>query len=269
MHPHPLPQKRHEAFTLVELLVVIAVLAILAAIAVPAAKKALESGQRATCLGNMRGLAAGLLSYTADNNNRFPVWGWAYNEPSYAKPADRANPPPPFKPREPGKGDVRCGLLMRGGYVTSEKAFCCPAHRDNTSMGYEPWGYTGRFPGCTYAVNGQAGASLRLALGKKADEFDLDFPLNALRTPPSQTVMLFEESGSNSWRYDNGVALFGFYEPSQIDSLGTSFHSNVGNVVFFDGSARSMTWKEWRANAFDGGMEKAKQFFGGLDGFYW
>jgi prepilin-type N-terminal cleavage/methylation domain-containing protein/prepilin-type processing-associated H-X9-DG protein len=269
MHPHPLPQKRHEAFTLVELLVVIAVLAILAAIAVPAAKGVLESGQRATCLGNMRGLAAGLLSYTADNNNRFPVWGWAYNEPSYAKPADRANPPPPFKPREPGKGDVRCGLLMRGGYVTSEKAFCCPAHRDNTSMGYEPWGYTGRFPGCTYAVNGQAGASLRVALGKTPGEVDLDFPLNALRTPPSQTVMLFEESGSNSWRYDNGVALFGFYEPSQIDSLGTSFHSNVGNVVFFDGSARSMTWKEWRANAFDGGMEKAKQFFGGLDGFYW
>jgi hypothetical protein len=30
-----------------------------------------------------------------------------------------------------------------------------------------------------------------------------------------------------------------------------------------------MNWKEWRANAFDGGKEKAKQFFGGLDGFYW
>jgi hypothetical protein len=30
-----------------------------------------------------------------------------------------------------------------------------------------------------------------------------------------------------------------------------------------------MNWKEWRANAFDGGQEKAKQFFGGLDGFYW
>jgi prepilin-type N-terminal cleavage/methylation domain-containing protein/prepilin-type processing-associated H-X9-DG protein len=269
MHPHPLPQKRHEAFTLVELLVVIAVLAILAAIAVPAAKKALESGQKATCLGNMRGLAAGLLSYTADNNNMFPGWGWAYNDPSYAMPADRATPPPPFKPREPGKGDVRCGLLMRGGYVQNENAFCCPVRRDNSSMGYEPWGYTGRYPGCTYALNGEVGASLRRSLGRSDSDAYIDFPLSALRTPPSKTVMLVEESGSNSWRYDNDIVRFGFSDPSQIDSLGTSFHSNVGNVVFFDGSARSMTWKEWRANAFDGGMEKAKQFFGGLDGFYW
>jgi prepilin-type N-terminal cleavage/methylation domain-containing protein/prepilin-type processing-associated H-X9-DG protein len=256
-------------FTLVELLVVIAVIAILAAIAMPAATRLLESGQKATCLGNMRALSSGLLNYTADNNNRFPVWGWAYNEPSYAKPADRATPPAPFKPRESGKGDVRCGLLMRGGYVQSEKSFCCPVHRDNKSMGYEPWGYTGRFPGCTYALNGQAGASLRVALGKRKDDANLDFPLNALRTPPSQTVMLLEESASNSWRYDNGVALFGFSDPSQIDSLGTSFHSDVGNVVFFDGSARSMSWQEWRTNAFGSGKEKAKQFFGGIDGFYW
>lgn len=257
--------KSFRAFSLVELLVVVAIIAVLAALAMPVARRAVENGHKAKCLGNMRTLSAGLLQYTADNNNIFPGWGWAYNDPSYAKPADRATPPPPFKPREPSHGDVRCGLLMRGGYVTSESAFMCPAKRDIKALGYTPWGYTGRYAGCTYALNGEAGASLR----RNVNDANIDFPLAALRTPPAGTVMLIEESGKNSWQYDNDIVRFGYHNPDSIDSLGTTFHADVGNVVFFDGSARSMTWKEWRANAYDGGKEKARQFFGGLDGFPW
>ena len=76
--------------------------------------------------------------------------------------------------------------------------------------------------------------------------------------------MLIEESEKNSWRYDNSIVRFDHSDPDYIDSLGTTFHADVGNVVFFDGSARSMTWKEWRANAYEGGRDKARQFFGGL-----
>jgi len=248
--------KSLRAFTFIELLVVIAIIVVLAALIVPAARKALESGQRATCLGNMRGLAAGLLSYTADNNNRFPVWGWAYNEPSsYAKPADRVTPPPPYKPRESGRGDVRCGLLMRGGYVTSETAFCCPARRADKDF----YGLTKQHTGCTYAVNGTPG--LRF---KKSESDGLDFPLSALRTP-SRTVMLIEEADSNGWSLDNGVVLFDFADPDgYTDKVGTTFHANAGNVVFYDGSARSMTSKEWRVNAFARGKAKAREFFGAL-----
>lgn len=251
--------KSFRAFSLVELLITIAIIVVLAALVVPAARGVLENGQRATCLGNMRTLSAGLLQYTADNNNMFPGWGWAYNDPSYAEPADRQSPPPPFTPREGGHGDVRCGLLMRGGYVTSERAFLCPAKRDTEALGYKPWGYTGRYAGCTYALNGNPGASY-------SGSMNIDFPLSALRTPAAGTVMLIEESGKNSWQYDNDIVRFGYSDPDSIDSLGTTFHANAGNVVFFDGSARSMTWKEWRENAYDGGKEKARQFFGALDG---
>ncbi len=256
----PQNQNSVHAFSLVELLVVIAIIAVLAAVAVPAVSRAIENGHKATCLGNMRTLSAGLLQYTADNNNMFPGWGWAYNDPSYAKPPDRANPPPPLKPREPGHGDVRCGLLMRGGYVTSENAFLCPAKRDVKALGYTPWGYTGRHAGCTYALNGEVGASLR----RDKNDAYIDFPLSALRTAPSGTVMLIEESGKNSWQYDNSIVRFDYSDPDYIDSLGTTFHAGVGNVVFFDGSARSMTWKQWRENAYEGGRDKARQFFGGL-----
>lgn len=257
--------KSFSGFSLIELLVVMAIIGVLATLAVPAARKVLESGGKARCLGNMRALSAGVLSYTADNNNIFPGWGWAYNDPSYAKPADRAVPPAPFKPREPGRGDVRCGLLMRGGYVTSEDVFMCPVKRDTKALGYTPWGYNGRYAGCTYALNGEAGASLR----RNMNDANIDFRLAALRTPAAGTVMLIEESGKNSWQYDNDIVRFGYHNPDSIDSLGTTFHGDVGNVVFFDGSARSMTWKQWCENAYDGGKEKARQFFGGLDGFPW
>lgn len=256
--------KSLRAFTLIELLVVVAIIAVLAALVVPAARKAIESGHKATCLGNMRALSAGLLQYTADNNNMFPGWGWAYNEPNagYVQPADRRVPPPPFAPREPGKGDARCGLLMRGGYIQNEKVFCCPARRTIKPTFY---GLNAKYSGCTYAVNGTPGLSLLTVLGKTSAPscFNLDFPLAALRTTPSGTVMLVEDSDSNG--YDNGIAGFDWVEPaSGTDTLGTTFHANVGNVVFFDGSARSMTAKEWRANAFEGGKEKARKFFGGL-----
>lgn len=261
----PQNQKPFQAFSLVELLTVIAIIAVLAAVAVPAANRAIANGHKAKCLGNMRALSAGLFQYTADNNNMFPGWGWAYNNPSYAMPPDRSTPPPPFKPRDSGHGDVRCGLLMRGGYVTSESVFMCPAKRDTTALGYTPWGYTGRYAGCTYAVNGEVGASLR----RNTKDANVDFRLAALRTPPAGTVMLVEESAKNSWCYDNDIVRFSYADPDSIDSLGTTFHANAGNVVFFDGSARSMSSKEWRQNAFEGGKVKARQFFGGLDGFAW
>lgn len=253
------------AFSLTELLVVMAIIAVLATFVAPAVQRAQENGHKAKCLGNMRALSAGLLQYTADNNNVFPGWGWAYNNPSYARPPDRSTPPAPLKPREAGRGDVRCGLLMRGGYVTSESVFLCPAKRDTKALGYTPWGYTGRYAGCTYALNGEAGASMR----RNMSDANIDFRLPALRTPSSGTVMLVEESGKNSWQYDNDIVRFSYANPDSIDSLGTTFHAGAGNVVFFDGSARSMTWKEWRENAFDGGKEKARKFFGGLDGFPW
>ena len=82
--------------------------------------------------------------------------------------------------------------------------------------------------------------------------------------------MLVEDSDSTGLSYDNGISVFDCVDPgSAPDALGTTFHANAGNVVFFDGSARSMTAKEWRANAFEGGKEKARQFFGGLATEQW
>ena len=85
-------------FTLVELLVVVAIIAILAAIAFPFARSAIEIGQSAKCVANLRSIGAFITGYAADNGcypptlNRAPPWnttaGWGGVEnPAWCCPA--------------------------------------------------------------------------------------------------------------------------------------------------------------------------------------
>ena len=62
----------HVAFTLVELLVVVAVIAVLIALAFPALRSTIETSRRATCAGNLKTLAAAVLSYAGENNGFLP-----------------------------------------------------------------------------------------------------------------------------------------------------------------------------------------------------
>jgi prepilin-type N-terminal cleavage/methylation domain-containing protein/prepilin-type processing-associated H-X9-DG protein len=61
-----------EAFTLVELLVVIGIVAVLIAILMPALGRARESARRVKCLSNLHQIATALVAYTGDNDQYFP-----------------------------------------------------------------------------------------------------------------------------------------------------------------------------------------------------
>src|SRR3569833_259622 len=63
----------HQAFTLIELLIVIAVIAILAALLLPALSKAKETATRVQCLNNVRQIGLGTHLYTEDSNNTIPL----------------------------------------------------------------------------------------------------------------------------------------------------------------------------------------------------
>jgi prepilin-type processing-associated H-X9-DG protein len=62
-----------EAFTPVELLVVLAIIAILAALLMPALGKAKESGKATACISNLRQIGIALQVYVDGNNNRLPM----------------------------------------------------------------------------------------------------------------------------------------------------------------------------------------------------
>lgn len=69
--PPAFDAKRHRAFTLTELIVVVAVIVVLAGVAAPAVWGAYKSTSLAVSANNIRQLAAGGAAYLGDNNFRF------------------------------------------------------------------------------------------------------------------------------------------------------------------------------------------------------
>lgn len=60
-------------FTLIELLVVIAIIAILAAILFPVFARARENARRASCQSNVKQILLGVMQYTQDYDEKYPV----------------------------------------------------------------------------------------------------------------------------------------------------------------------------------------------------
>lgn len=64
--------RRRDAFTLVELLVVVAIVSLLVSLLLPALASARESAAATQCAGNMRQIGIGIFAYATDNNTKFP-----------------------------------------------------------------------------------------------------------------------------------------------------------------------------------------------------
>ena len=109
--------RRNNAFTLVELLVVIGIIAILISVLLPALARARESANRAACLSNMRTIAQTILIYAHDNRQqvtlgcRGDLYQW-----NYAVVAEN------------GVRRYMCwGPLYLANLIKSPKAFYCPS----------------------------------------------------------------------------------------------------------------------------------------------
>lgn len=75
-----MPNKK-TGFTLIELLVVIAIIAILAAILFPVFARARENARRSSCQSNLKQLGLGIMQYTQDYDERFPLYNWGSTNP--------------------------------------------------------------------------------------------------------------------------------------------------------------------------------------------
>ena len=80
----PASDKSAEAFTLVELLVVIGIIAILAALLLPTLGRTKESARATACLSNLHQTGIALQIYVSENNNKLPVMRDVSTDPAAA-----------------------------------------------------------------------------------------------------------------------------------------------------------------------------------------
>lgn len=62
-----------KGFTLIELLVVVAIISVLAGILFPVFARARENARRASCMSNLKQMGLGMMMYTQDYDERFPL----------------------------------------------------------------------------------------------------------------------------------------------------------------------------------------------------
>src|SRR5947207_1768300 len=137
---------RREAFTLVELLVVIGIIAVLIGILLPVLSVAQESARRVKCASNLRQLGQGLLAYSSANNGQYPRCAWdratatidtsplvldetgrrATNPFTPIGIGNNGVPPYQGSETETGFNNVPASvfLLLRGKYLTPETLLC-------------------------------------------------------------------------------------------------------------------------------------------------
>jgi prepilin-type N-terminal cleavage/methylation domain-containing protein/prepilin-type processing-associated H-X9-DG protein len=77
---HRISSRNGTGFTLIELLVVIAIIAILAAILFPVFAQAREKARQTSCLSNIKQLGLGIVMYTQDYDEMFPVHAYWDND---------------------------------------------------------------------------------------------------------------------------------------------------------------------------------------------
>ncbi len=154
-----LSKQRTNAFTLVELLVVIGIIAILIALLLPSLRKARDAANRTVCLSNVRQLAMGLRGYALENNDYLlcgTVGGIAFAQNNYF--AYYYNPsfaPTNAEPRWLGMlGNYMMQPAKSGGY--SPLVMYCPVGEYQMNTPTNPW------PSLTPLTNTSAGKITRV-----------------------------------------------------------------------------------------------------------
>jgi len=122
---HLPPVRKNEAFTLVELLVVIGIIAVLISILLPALNKAREAAHRANCLSNLRSIGQAMYIYAGANRDQISLGALSQSE-QQAYYLYTASPLDPWG---------QWGQYIRAGLLKGRNLYC--PSEDSEFYGYD------------------------------------------------------------------------------------------------------------------------------------
>jgi prepilin-type N-terminal cleavage/methylation domain-containing protein/prepilin-type processing-associated H-X9-DG protein len=231
-------KKLSRGFTLIELLVVIAIIAILASILFPVFARARENARRASCQSNLKQIGLGILQYTQDYDEHYPMYRMMGSVGSALRPYGWADAMQP--------------------YVKSIQILQCPSDSgayttDAGTVGYSDYAYNLWMGGWGPSAKGSGMSMAQL-------------------TEPSLTIMNIDYTTGDASAYTIGntstgsgtSGTCGYYGApdcgnglARISSASSVRHLGGCNAAFADGHVKWLKARDetsgWLANAYRGG----------------
>jgi prepilin-type N-terminal cleavage/methylation domain-containing protein/prepilin-type processing-associated H-X9-DG protein len=229
--------RKARAFTLIELLVVIAIIGILAAMLLPALNKAREKGRCAVCVSNLHQINIAVRLYMDDHDSQLPPASYGSGAQDWPKILGSY---------VPQHGPVQ--LDSAGANIAAANpVFVCPSAQ---YPGYQYQQLTETYA-CTGAMLGPNIGSSPPTTSLTATQPRRD---TAVSANPSETPLIIEgklnaqqtstpDSRSNI-PWDSGYAShdLGTAGPSTCTWLDFRHSNNAMNILYYDGSVRSVTF---------------------------
>ena len=219
------------AFTLIELLVVIAIIAILAAILFPVFARARENARKTSCLSNLKQIGLGVLQYTQDYDERYPMRYYG------------------------GAGDRQEANSWRRQifpYVKSTQLFACPSNTRNSTLAFDSTDANLTSAGLpldsprftiSYAINGAntfnaaTRADGTAYNGNPPSEYSSAQSLSAIEAS-AETILVTEMTQGRSFTGDveGAPTSTTWADPAAV----FPGHLNFVNFLFCDGHAKAL-----------------------------
>jgi prepilin-type N-terminal cleavage/methylation domain-containing protein len=254
LKPERIPTQGKSAFTLIELLIVIAIIAILAAMLLPVLSKAVERGNRVSCVSNLHQQGLAFSMYCSDDNGKYPDLRYA---PFTTTPGTAVGVWP---------WDISTNftdVMAQDG--CTRNVFYCPSYAGfNCDRTWNFWSYPGNGPfrilGYAYLIPGAGQAAS--ANGKSEVPYwktnNIAIPGQII--PASQEVVIDEvvrDQITHSFTQLSIGEFAGLNPPiiQRTSHLDGTLAAG-GNILFEDGHA---AWRSWFAMWNNGNPQ---QYFG-------